>query len=179
MPGQSCHGLTGGADHAARALAYEKALAPLYAANPEDVEVASFYALALLATTPPGDPKLTNPRRAAEILEPFYTTNPNHPGVMHYLIHAYDYPPLAAQGLKAAQAYSKVAPWVPHVLHMPSHIFTRLGMWNDVIESNQASADAARQYAKSRHPHATSFEELHALDYLVYGYLQRGDDASA
>jgi tetratricopeptide (TPR) repeat protein len=178
-PGQSCHGLTGGADHAARALAYEKAMAPLYAANPKDVEVASFYALALMATAAPGDPKLANPRRAAEILEPFYATNPNHPGVMHYLIHAYDYPPLAAQGLKAAQAYSKVAPWVPHVLHMPSHIFTRLGMWNDVIASNQASADAARQYAKSRHPDATSFEELHALDYLVYGYLQRGDDRRA
>ena len=176
---QSCHGLTGGADHAARAAAYEKSLAPLYAANPKDVEVASFYALALMATATPGDPALANPRRAAEILEPFYAANPNHPGVMHYLIHAYDYPPLAAQGLKAAQAYSKVAPWVPHVLHMPSHIFTRLGMWNDVIASNQASADAARQYAKSRHPAATSFEELHALDYLVYGYLQRGDDRRA
>ncbi|HEY8232095.1 MAG TPA: hypothetical protein VIJ10_05500 [Vicinamibacteria bacterium] len=178
-PGQSCHGLTGGADHAARALAYEKAMEPLYAASPKDVELASFYALALLATAMPGDPKLENPRRAASILEPFSATNSNHPGVMHYLIHAYDYPPTAAQGLEAAQAYSKVAPWVPHVLHMPSHIFTRLGMWNDVIASNLASADAARQYAKQRHPDATSFEELHALDYLVYGYLQRGDDRRA
>ena len=97
-PGQSCHGLTGGADHAARALAYEKAMEPLYAASPKDVELASFYALALLATTTPGDPKLENPRRAASILEPFSATNPNHPGVMHYLIHAYDYPPTGRAG---------------------------------------------------------------------------------
>ena len=86
---------------------------------------------------------------------------------------------MAARGLGAAQEYARVAPWVPHVLHMPSHIFTRLGMWNEVIASNLASADAARQYAASRHPQATSFEELHALDYLIYGYLQRGDDRRA
>jgi tetratricopeptide (TPR) repeat protein len=112
-------------------------------------------------------------------LEPFYASHPNHPGVMHYLIHGYDYPAMAAGGLRAARAYAAMAPWVPHVLHMPSHIFTRLGMWPEVIESNLASADAARQYAASRHPHATSFEELHALDYLIYGYLQRGDDRRA
>ena len=177
--GQSCHGLTGGADHAARALAYEQAMGRLYAEHPRDVEVASFYALALLATHPPTDASLKNPTRATGILESFYATNPSHPGVMHYLIHGYDYPPVAARGLEAAQAYAAIAPWVPHVLHMPSHIFTRLGMWNDVIASNLASAEAARQYAARHHPQATSFEELHALDYLGYGYLQRGDDRRA
>jgi tetratricopeptide (TPR) repeat protein len=178
-PARSCHGLTGGADYAARALAYEKALAPLFAARPDDVEVGSFYALALLATHVPTDASLKNPRRAAEILEGYYAKNPNHPGVVHYLIHAYDYPPVAARGLAAARGYAAIAPWVPHALHMPAHIFTRLGMWNDVIASNLASADAARQYAAGHHPQATSFEELHALDYLVYGYLQRGDDGQA
>ncbi len=176
---RSCHGLTGGADYAARALAYEKALAPLFAAHNDDVEVGSLYALALLATHVPTDASLKNPLRAAEILERFYASNPNHPGVVHYLIHAYDYPPVAARGLKAARGYAAIAPWVPHALHMPAHIFTRLGMWNEVIASNLASADAARQYAASHHPQATSFEELHALDYLVYGYLQRGDDRQA
>jgi tetratricopeptide (TPR) repeat protein len=178
-PARSCHGLTGGADYAARALAYEKALAPLYGAHPEDVEVGSLYALALLATHVPTDASLKNPLRAAEILEGFYAKYPNHPGLVHYLIHAYDYPPVAERGLKAARGYAAIAPWVPHALHMPAHIFTRLGMWNDVIASNLASADAARQYATSHHPQATSFEELHALDYLVYGYLQRGDDRQA
>jgi tetratricopeptide (TPR) repeat protein len=99
--------------------------------------------------------------------------------VLHYLIHGYDYPPVAEKGLPAAQAYAAIAPWVPHVLHMPSHIFTRLGMWNDVITSNLASADASRQYAALRTPGATSFEELHSLDYLIYGYLQTAQDALA
>ena len=177
--GQSCHGLTGGAEHAARALAYERAMERLHAEHSGDVEVASFYALALLATHPPTDATLRNPRRATQILEPFHVTNPNHPGVIHYLIHAYDYPAVAARGLQAAREYAAIAPWVPHALHMPSHIFTRLGMWNDVITSNLASTDAARQYAASHHPEAASFEELHGLDYMIYGYLQRGDDRRA
>jgi tetratricopeptide (TPR) repeat protein len=177
--GQSCHGLTGGAEHAARALAYERAMERLFAEHPGDVEVASFYALALLATHPPTDASLKNPTRATGILESFHSTNPNHPGVVHYLIHGYDYPKVAAHGLQAAREYAAIAPWVPHALHMPSHIFTRLGMWNDVIASNIASTDAARQYAASHHPQAASFEELHALDYMIYGYLQRGDDRRA
>jgi tetratricopeptide (TPR) repeat protein len=177
--GQSCHGLTGGADHAARAAAYEKAMERLFAEHPGDVEVASFYALALLATHPPTDASLKNPARATEILESFHATNPNHPGVIHYLIHGYDYPKVAARGLQAAREYAAIAPWVPHALHMPSHIFTRLGMWDDVIASNLASTDAARQYAASHHPEAASFEELHGLDYMIYGYLQRGDDRRA
>jgi hypothetical protein len=177
--GQSCHGPTGGGDHPARALAYEKAMEALFGRHPEEVEVGTFYALALLGTAPPTDKTLKNQGRATEILERFYRKHPDHPGIVHYLIHGYDYPPVATKGLAAARAYAQMAPWVPHVLHMPSHIFTRLGMWTDVIDSNLSSAAAARQYAAAKHPEATSFEELHALDYLVYGYLQRGQDGLA
>ncbi len=177
--GQSCHGPTGGSDHAARALAYEKAMEKLYARHADDVEVGALYALALLGTAPPTDKTLKNQTRATEILESIYKKHPDHPGVVHYLIHGYDYPPVAEKGLAAAQAYADIAPWVPHALHMPSHIFTRLGMWKEVIDSNLSSAEASRQYAAQKHPDATSFEELHAVDYLVYGYLQTGQDARA
>ncbi len=177
--GQSCHGPTGGGDHAARALAYEQAMEKVYTAHPKDIEVATFYALALLASAPPADRTLKNPTRATEILERFHRQQPDHPGVLHYLIHGYDYPPVAEKGLPAAKAYAAIAPWVPHALHMPSHIFTRLGMWGDVIASNLASAAAARQYAARYTPGATSFEELHSFDYLVYGYLQTAQDARA
>ena len=177
--GQSCHGATGGADHPARAAAYEAAMGRLFAQHPQDIEVATFYALALLASAPPTDRTLKNQTRATEILEPFHRRQPDHPGVLHYLIHGYDYPPVAEKGLAAAQAYAAIAPWVPHVLHMPSHIFTRLGMWDEVIKSNLASAEAARQYEERSHPGATAFEELHSLDYMAYGYLQTGQDASA
>jgi tetratricopeptide (TPR) repeat protein len=175
---QSCHGL-GGGDHAARAAAYEAAMAKLESAFPADLEVATFHALALLATAPPSDRTLARQTRAAETLERLYAQHPTHPGIIHYLIHAYDFPSTAQKGLTAARAYAQIAPWVPHVLHMPAHIFTRLGMWPDVIQSNLASAAAARQYAAAHHPDAASFDELHALDYLVYGYLQTAQDARA
>ena len=177
--GQSCHGPTGGGDQAARALAYEKAMEKVYAAHPQDIEVAAFYALALLASAPPGDRTLKNQTLATTILEPFHARQPDHPGVLHYLIHGYDDPQVAEKGLPAAQAYSAIAPWVPHVLHMPSHIFTRLGMWDDVVASNISAADAAHQYAARYSPGATSFEELHSLDYLIYAYLQTAQDARA
>lgn len=176
--GQSCHGPTGG-DHRSRALAYTKVMEQLHAKHPKDVEVATFYSLALLGTAVPTDKTLANQKKATEILERFWKTNRTHPGIAHYLIHGYDYPQTAEKGLPAAKAYAQMAPWVPHVLHMPSHIFTRLGMWPEVVDSNLASADAARQYAASRSLDAMWFEELHALDYLVYGYLQQGDDARA
>jgi tetratricopeptide (TPR) repeat protein len=176
--GQTCHGPIGG-DHRSRAVAYEKKMEQLYAANKDNVEVGTFYALALLGTAPPTDKTFKNQNKATEILEKFWTSHRTHPGVAHYLIHGYDYPPLAKKGLPAAEAYADMAPWVPHVQHMPSHIFVRLGRWPEVLKSNLASADAAQQYAKLRHPEATSFEELHALDYLAYGYLQQGDDAAA
>jgi tetratricopeptide (TPR) repeat protein len=177
--GQSCHGPTGGGDQAARAAAYEKAMWSLFIREPGDVDVAAFYGLGLLGAASPTDKALAKQTRAAAILEPFYKAFPDHPGLIHYLIHAYDYPAVAEKGLAAAEAYASIAPWVPHALHMPSHIFTRLGMWNEEIESNVASAEAARQYAALHHPQATSFEELHADDYLVYGYLQTGQDGPA
>jgi tetratricopeptide (TPR) repeat protein len=177
--GQSCHGPTGGGDHPARARAYADAMEKVQAQAPGDVEAAAFFALALLGSASPTDATLANAKRATALLEPFFAKHPRHPGVIHYLIHGYDYPPLAEKGLPAARAYAEVAPWVPHVLHMPAHIFTRLGMWKDVIASNLASAEAARQVAARSHPDATSFEELHALDYLVYGYLQTGQDGPA
>jgi len=172
----SCHALVGPV-HTQRAAAFRREMEKLARRDPQDLEASAFYALSLLATAPPGD--LAQPKQAAEILEKWYATNPNHPGLVHYLIHSYDYPELAPRGLPAAQAYASIAPWVPHALHMPSHIFTRLGMWKESVESNQASAEAARRYASLHHADAASFEELHALDYMMYGYLQTAQDAKA
>ena len=176
--GQSCHGpITG--DHRSRAVAYEAKMETLFNANKDNVDVATLYALSLLGSAVPTDKTLKNQKKATDILEVFWKSHRNHPGVAHYLIHGYDYPPIAKKGLPAARAYAEMAPWVPHVQHMPSHIFVRLGMWPEVIKSNQGSADAARQYATLRHPDATSFEELHALDYLIYAFLQQGNDTQA
>ena len=174
----SCHG---GAviDPKGRAKAFLRETDKVHAAHPNDVDAAAFHALALIATTPPGDPELRQPQQAAEILEAWYKKRPKHPGLIHYLIHAYDYPPLAAKGLPAAKVYASVAPWVPHALHMPSHIFTRLGMWKESIHTNLASADAARTHAAKYYPGASTHEELHAMDYAMYGYLQTGQDAKA
>ena len=176
--GQSCHGPVGG-EHHARALAYEKAMKQLAADFPDDVEASVFCALALLGSAVPIDATYANQLEAARILEKLYPAHPNHPGINHYLIHAYDYPELAARALPAAKAYAAIAPQVPHALHMPSHIFTRLGMWQESIDSNRASAEAARNYAAVYHPGETYFDELHALDYLEYAYLQTGDDKKA
>src|SRR5467141_1546191 len=176
--GQSCHGPVGPRD---RVIAYEKAMRKLYDKYPDDVEVQTFYALAVLAVgyATPTDTTLANQLRAAAILQKLWKTNPQHPGVAHYLIHSYDYPAFAERGLAAARSYSSIAPWVPHALHMPSHIFTRLGMWEESIAANRSSADASRAYAAMRHRDATEAEELHALDYLAYSYLQEGQDAKA
>jgi tetratricopeptide (TPR) repeat protein len=176
--GQSCHGPVGPRD---RVIAYEKALRPLYERDPDDVEAQTFYALAVLAIgyATPADTTLSNQLRAAEILEKLWKKNPNHPGVAHYLIHSYDYPALASRGLAAAKAYGSIAPWVPHALHMPSHIFTRLGIWDESIAANRSAADAARAYAAMRHRDSTEAEELHALDYMAYSYLQEAQDSEA
>src|SRR5438067_1243452 len=176
--GQSCHGPVGSPD---RVLAYEKAMRKLYERYPDDFETQTFYALALLAVgyANPIDTTLTNQLQAAGILEKLWRKNPHHPGVVHYLIHSYDYPALATRGLAAAQSYAAIAPWVPHALHMPSHIFTRLGMWDESIAANGASAEASRAYATMRHRDATEAEELHALDYMVYSYLQEARDTEA
>lgn len=174
----NCHG-GGGVDPKGRALSFSREMEKAAKSHPEDVESAAFYALSLVATAPVGDPELANPKRAAALLEKFYAEKPEHPGVVHYLIHSYDYPPLAARGLPAANAYAGIAPEVPHALHMPSHIFTRLGMWEETIRSNQASADAARRYGETYHPGAASHEELHSMDYMMYAYLQTAQDAKA
>ena len=174
----SCHG-PAMMDPRGRAACYGREMAKLAGDQPDDTEAAAFYALSLLGTATPGDPALVNQKKAAQILEPLFAKMPDHPGLAHYLIHSYDYPPLAKQGLRAANTYAALAPWVPHALHMPSHIYTRLGMWQETIDANRASADAARKYEAAYHPGAASFEELHALDYLVYAYLQVGADREA
>jgi tetratricopeptide (TPR) repeat protein len=176
--GQSCHGPVGPRD---RVVAYEKAMRELFAQYPDDFETRTFYALAVLSVgyATPTDATLANQLKAAEILEELWRKNPRHPGVAHYLIHCYDYPSLATRGLPAAQAYGSIAPWVPHALHMPSHIYTRLGMWDEAVVANQDSSAASRAYAAKRHRAATEAEELHALDYMGYAFLQEAQDAKA
>src|SRR5438477_39123 len=176
--GQSCHGPVGPRD---RIAAYEKAMRQLRDKCPDDFEVATFYAFAVLGVgyATPNDTTLSKQLEAAALLEKLWKKNPNHPGVVHYLIHCYDFPALAERGLVAAKSYGSIAPWVPHALHMPSHIFTRLGMWDESIASNRSSAEASRTYAAMRHRDATEAEELHALDYLAYSYLQQAQDAKA
>jgi tetratricopeptide (TPR) repeat protein len=159
-------------DHRTRALAYEKAMEQLQARYPDDREAAVFHALALLATAPPTDKTYVNQRRAGSILEPIFVEQPEHPGVAHYIIHAYDYPPLADRALEAARRYAKIAPDSPHALHMPSHIFTRLGLWDESIDSNLTSAASAER-------NNAPGNELHAKDYLIYAYLQEGRDSEA
>jgi len=160
------------ASYPAQAQRYQQAMAKLAADNPSDVESQVFYALALLSTASPSDKTHANQKRALAVLQPLYAKYPQHPGMAHYLIHACDNAEMAAQGLPAAEAYAKIAPSAPHALHMPSHIFTRLGMWDDSIASNIASQATAAQ-------HGEIGEELHAMDYLVYAYLQSGRDAEA
>ena len=159
-------------DHRTRALAYEKATEQLQARYPDDHEAAIFHALALLATAPPTDKTYVNQKKAGAILEPLFAEQPEHPGIAHYIIHAYDYPPLAPSALDAARRYAKIAPDSPHALHMPSHIFTRLGLWQESIDSNLASAASAQ---KNNAPG----NELHAKDYLIYAYLQVAQDREA
>ncbi len=166
-------------NHRSRALAWQRAMQRLSARYPTDNEAATFYALALLATASATDKAYVNQKRAAAILNRVLNEQPDHPGVAHYLIHSYDSPQLAGLALPAARAYARIAPEAPHALHMPSHIFTRLGMWQDSIASNLASAAAARKHAAATSPGATAQDELHAMDYLVYAYIQRGQDEEA
>src|SRR5438552_10559625 len=169
--GQSCHGSVGPRD---RVIAYEKAMRQLRDKYPNDFETQTFYAFAVLAVgyATPNDTSLSQRLEAAAILEKLRKQNANHPGVVHYLIHCYDYPALAERGLAAARTYDSIAPWVPHALHMPSHIFTLLGMWDESVAAHRSSADASRAYAAMRHRDATEAEEVHALDYMAYSHLQ-------
>jgi hypothetical protein len=162
-------------DARGRALHFESAMERLHIKYPEDNEAAIIYALALDGAADPADKTYARQKKAGEILNALYKVEPNHPGIIHYIIHTYDYPGIAELGLPAARRYAEVAPSSAHALHMPSHIFTRLGLWDDCIQSNIASIEAAKCYAESSGIKGHWDEELHGMDYLVYGYLQKGE----
>ena len=163
---------TANIDQRSRILAYEAAMATVTAAYPDDVEAAIFHALALAAAADPADKTYANQLRAGATLEKLFVQFPNHPGLAHYIIHTYDVPPLAARAVAAARRYHEIAPSAPHALHMPSHTFTRVGYWQDSIDTNVAAAAAARGEGQTA-------EELHASDYMVYAYLQTAQDSAA
>ena len=164
-------------NHEARAQAYSDAMKKVYETYPDDHEAAVFYALSLLASAPHLDTTFANRKQAAAILEKLFAIEPDHPGVAHYLIHAYDMPQLAPLGLPAARRYAQVAPAAPHALHMPSHIFARVGLWQDDINSNLASIAATRKTA-AMHMGGEG-HQFHAMDFLIYAYLQSGREADA
>jgi hypothetical protein len=168
---------SGKLDHRSRAKAYSAAMKKVYEAYPDDHEAAAFYALSLLASEPDEDPTFANRKQAAAILEKLFATEPDHPGVAHYLIHSYDKPQLAQLGLPAARRYAQVAPAAPHALHMPSHIFARVGLWQDDINSNLASIAATRKTA-AMHMGGEG-HQFHAMDFLFYAYMQSGREADA
>ena len=146
---------------------------------PDDTEAAIYYSLSLVATASPTDTTFTRQRQAHAILEPLFLARPDHPGLAHYVIHANDSPRLAAQGLRAARAYADIAPSVPHAQHMPSHIFIRLGLWQENIDANRRSYEAGASYARAERWEGLGGHEFHAMDYMVYGYLQLGQDSAA
>jgi hypothetical protein len=159
-------------DQRTRIVNYERTLQDVYTTYPKDREAAAFYALAVNQTALPTDKSYAQQLKAAAILEELFNEKPDHPGAAHYLIHAYDHPPLAEKALPAARRYAKIAPDAPHALHMPSHTFTRVGHWEDSIATNLASAEAARKASSPA-------EVLHAFDYQVYAYLQTAQDRAA
>jgi Tetratricopeptide repeat len=163
--------------HDARAKAYSGAMKKVYETYPDDHEAAAFYALSLLASEPHDDATFANRKQAAAILEKLFVIVPDHPGVAHYLIHSYDKPQLAQLGLPAARRYAQIAPASPHALHMPSHIFARVGLWQDDINSNLASIAATRKTA-AMHMGGEG-HQFHAMDFLFYAYMQSGRDAEA
>jgi tetratricopeptide (TPR) repeat protein len=168
-------------DHRSRVMAYERALDDVQGRHPDDDEAAIFHALQLLAVgyLDPADKTYAWQNKGLAVLNRLLPRHPDHPGIAHYIIHSVDYPELAEQGLPAARAYAKIAPESAHALHMPSHIFTRLGMWDDSVASNLASARAAVARAQRLHGGGGAFDQLHAMDYLVYAYLQQARDTSA
>jgi tetratricopeptide (TPR) repeat protein len=161
-------------DHHTRCIRFEKAMEGLYSAFPNDKEAGIFYALALDAAADPADRSLNKQKKAGAILNGLYPKDPNHPGIIHYIIHTYDFPELAQMALPAARRYAAVAPSSAHALHMPSHIFTRLGLWDECIHSNLVSIASAKCYAEGARIKGHWDEELHGMDYLVYAYLQKG-----
>lgn len=162
-------------EYEARTKAYSEAMAGVYKKHPQDTEAAVFYALSLLASAPDQDPEQKNERQAVEILNVVYRQNPEHPGIAHYIIHSTDNPQLASLGLEAARRYAKLAPESPHAVHMPSHIFARLGLWRDDIASNSQAVAVADRLGHLHMEH----HKMHSTDFLHYAYLQIGDDAKA
>ncbi|MBV8495558.1 MAG: hypothetical protein JO361_02115 [Gammaproteobacteria bacterium] len=167
----------GAGGYQTRIDAYSAAMGRLYAAHPEDVDAGAFYALALLAAEKPADTSLQQEHKAMAVLTPLWAKHPDHPGLVHYIIHACDNPPLAAEGLVAARAYGKVAPSAPHAVHMPGHIFSRLGLWQEDIAANTGSVQAS-QAAEARHESGW-MDQFHSDDFLVYAYLQSGQEDKA
>ena len=166
-------------DQTARGLAYEKAMERLMQKYPDDPEAAIFYALALNETALPSDKTYAKPLKAGGILERIAATQPDHPGVLHYLIHSYDYPPLAQRGLAAANKYAQIAPGAPHALHMPSHSYSMLGLWAESVESNTKSRASAHEQAARIWPGAAHPGEPHYLDFMEYALLQMGSEQRA
>ena len=162
-----------------RSLLYEKKMEAIYKKYTDDTEAAVFYALALRASADRTDKSYLNQKKSGEILEKLFVEQPNHPGIAHYIIHNYDYPELAHLALPTARRYASIAPASSHAQHMPSHIFTRLGLWDESIESNENSASSARCYAEASAMDGHWSNELHAMGYLVYAYLQKGDNTKA
>jgi tetratricopeptide (TPR) repeat protein len=163
-------------NHKTRVLNFEKAMEKIYQDYPGDTETTIFYALALDAAADPGDKTYTNQKKAFALLNPIFEKQPSHPGIAHYIIHNCDYPGLAEIALPAARKYASIAPASAHAQHMPSHIFTRLGLWDECIASNLVSVSAAKCYAERAKIKGHWEQELHGLDYLVYAYLQKGQD---
>lgn len=161
-------------DMAARGKALEQKMAAVQASNPDDSEAAVFHALTLAITAPKTDKTFSNQRKCGEILEPLFQKQPHHPGIAHYIIHCYDNPVLASQGLSAARMYAKIAPASAHAHHMPSHIFTRVGSWDESVQSNRKSAEVATAAEASSKNGEARDQRLHAMDYLEYAYLQMG-----
>ncbi len=165
--------------HRARAVALQKAMDGLAARYPKDDEAQILNALLLDATALPTDKTFANQLRAASILEPMFKKHPDHPGVAHYLIHTYDYSELAERGLPSARVYADIAPAVPHALHMPSHIYSRVGAWHELVDGNRRSYLAARAELKDATMDVGTYDALHAMDYMVFGQLQQAHDQDA
>ena len=166
-------------DHRSRVLNFESAMEKIYRTYADDKEAPVFYALALDAAADPADKTYARQKKAFSILNNIFQEEPLHPGTAHYIIHNYDYPGLAEMALPAARKYASIAPASSHAQHMPSHIFTRLGLWDECINSNMVAASSAKCYAEQAKIKGHWDEELHALDYLLYAYLQKGDDDHA
>jgi len=165
--------------HRARALAYEQAMKAVAERYPEDTEATIFYALAVASNASTTDTSFSRQREVGRILEPLWAKQPDHPGLAHYIIHSYDSPRLASLGVEAARRYAEIAPAAYHAHHMPSHIFVRLGLWDETVAANINSAEASRIMEREQGWKAMHNHRLHAMDYMAYGYLQRGRDAQA